>query len=379
MLLDRLLRPLWHSTLLYSTASDLVRLQSCSHWCHQSLHDPANAEHLLRLYFNLSKQQLAKLEQSASLTLQRLLLPLASLERQLGGQSPPALHRALLIHAVCASKLTVTDLAQPHPSPVPAAPLPHTASWLPIAPFWELLDYCSLPDPRELTLGFVGLDRLQLWFHAPFWRKGWADYLYHWAHCASGTYDSQLHVSERDSICQKLDSRIHWIGCTQPDPNTILAIGHYYGHIRRCVHRVPDTFSRPGYDMRFAYSATKSEQCQQLMARQTAASMPVVTFELSGSMETVNGHQLHVYDSLGAFLLSQADKVDAEVRQQVQQFVQQVEGTGMEKDAEGVEEVDERAETAESVEKQSAVTEELKGMPLYLSCFPMPDSILWNS
>ena len=382
MLLERLTRPLWHSTLLYSTASDLLRLQRCSHWCYQSLHDESGADHLLRRYFNLSREQLSKLDQPAAVTIQRLLTPLASLERQLSGQSPPPLHRALLIHAICASHLTVADFAQPHSSPVPAAPQPQTASWLPVAPFWELFDFCSMADPRELTLQCVGLERVQLWFHKPFWRSGWSEYLYHWVHSDCGSVDEKLAASERDAICSKLDSRVQWIGCVQPNPNTILAVGYYCGTVKHCLHRVPDTFSRPGYDMQFAYSSITEDECQQRMRRgsmEGGGSLPVVTFELSGSMETINGHQLHVYDSLASYLLCRAPRESEEAIQQVQQFIRQVEG-----DEEEVEEEEEQegqegqGEVDMSMEKLVA-KEDSRGLPFYLDCFPMPDSILWNS
>ena len=376
MLLDRLLSPLWFSTLLYSTASDLLALQRCSHWCNQSLHNLPTAEQLLRRYLHLSMQQVARLDQSAAVTLKRLLAPLASLERQLSGQSPPRLHRALLIEAVCASNLTVADLAHPHPSPVPTIPHHSTASWLRMPPIWEMFDYCAMPDPRELTLACVGLGRVQLWFHQPFWRRGWSEYLYQWAHSDCGSVDSQQAASERDAICAKLDSRMHWIGCVQPDPTTILAVGYYYGEVRHCTHHVPDTFSRPGYDMRFAYSSTSEAECRRRMKEGRAVDgpfMPVVTFELSGSTETVNGHQLHVYGSLSAFLLCRAAKESDQFVQQVTRYIHRIEGGPAEKD-----EADGQDEQEASVDK-TVMEEPPAALPLYLSCFPMPDSILWNN
>ena len=373
MLMQRLPRPLWHSTVLFSTASDLVRLQRCSRWCYQALHDPADTDYLLRHYFNLTKQQLAELNPSPSLALQRLLLPLASLERQFHNQPPPPLHTALLTTALITTALTIHGLSTPHPPPPPATPPPHTASWLQPPHPWHAIDCCDLPpDPFELTLECVGLGRLALWWHAPFWRRGggWAEWL---VDCGlNGAERHRLQAGERDAICAKLDARIGWIGCAQPDPTTILAIGYYHGHITHHTHHIPDTASQPGYDLQFAYSSTAEADCQKRMALGWSAGLPVVTFELAGSMETVNGHQfLRLYESMEVLLLRLAEKEGRHVRRQVELFVHRVEG----RRGVGIDEEEEDGGVDGSREKY-VTKEQLRGLPLYLGCFPMPASIL---
>ena len=133
MLLDDLARPLSYATLHFCTASDLIRFQRCSHSCRQLLHDSAGIVQLLRQYFELSLQYISSLPPLTPATLQRLLAPLASLERQLDHRHPPRLHRALLTHALCNSSLSTTDLSLAHPPPPPPASLAYTTlcwDWL---------------------------------------------------------------------------------------------------------------------------------------------------------------------------------------------------------------------------------------------------------
>ena len=203
-------------------------------------------------------------------------------------------------------------------------------------------DDCGTTDSTDLTLSCIGLRHVQLWFQQPFWQKGWANYLHSWTTATTQAADptaasisQQLHMTERDLICHKLDARIRWIGCTQPDPTTVRAIGYYYGRIIRRRHWVPATFGRGGYQMELAYSYSSESDCQRVMMDGDSGSasggggvdggLAVVTFDLCGSMETVNGHHLRLYDSLCVFLQSQAAEECVGVKQQVQQFIQQVE------------------------------------------------------
>ena len=376
--MDQLPCSLWLYSLEYCTSSDLLRLLRCNRYCHQTLLADKTAELLLRRHFHLSKQQLTSLDMPASLTMQRLLAPLASLERQLRGQSPSALHTALMLRAICSCDLSISELAKPHSQPVPTDPRCESTQWVQQGPVWDMWDDCGIPDSTNVTLSCIGLRHMQLWFHAPFWQHGWADLVYSWTAAAKqadacASMGHQLSMTERDLICHQLDSRIRWIGCVQPDPTTVRAVGFYYGQPVRRSHWVPATFGRGGYTMELAYSQSTSSECERAMTASDTAvdELPVVTFDLSGSMETVNGHHLRLYDSLSVFLQSQAVEEGVEARQQVQQFVQQV----REAVRGGVD------SGAMMMDEKPVTNEQLKGLPLYLSCFPMPPNILsvWNT
>ena len=376
--MERLPTPLQLHSLQYCTASDLLRLLRCSRRQRCALLADKTAEQLLRRHFLLTRQQLTSVDAAPSITLQRLLTPLASLERQLRGQSLSALHRALTIRAICSSDLSTSELSRPHSLPVPRDPRCESTQWVQQSPEWYMWDDCGPPDSADLTLACIGLAHMQLWYHAPFWQRGWADYLRGWTTAAkqadtAATVAQRPQVAERDLICTKLDSRIRWIGCVQADPTTLLAVGYYYGRVMRRRHWVPATFGRGGYQMELAYSYSSESDCQRAMASGDCG-LPVVTFDLSGSMETVNGHHLRLYDSLSVFLLSQAAEEGVAARQQVHTFLQQhAEAELLPCSA--------HADLADVADDASVTSAQLRGLPLYLSCFPISAHILsmWNT
>ena len=381
--MERLPSSVWLHSLQYCTASELLRLLRSNRYQRHTLLADKTAELLLRRYFNLTKQQMAPRDTAVSSTFQRLLTPLASLERQLCGRSPPALLRTLFIHAICASDLTAEELAQPHSLPIPN----ESTQWVQHSAMWNSWGDCGTPHSTDLTLASIGLPTMQLWYQQPFWQRGWTHYLHHWsnttakpAECPSTapfSRSQQLQINERDLICQKLDSRIRWFGAVESDPTTTLAIGFYYGKITRRRHWVPATFGRGGYPMELAYSQSSENECQWSMVHgggSVEEGLPVVTFDLSGTMETINGHHLRVYGSLSLFLLSRATEHGS--TQQLQQFYQQYEAQCCDTSS-GSHEVKMTADTQSS----GALSVLLKGLPFHLSCFPMSPHILsmWNT
>ena len=385
--MDHLPSSLWLHSLQYCTASDLLRLHRCNRHQHRTLTADKTAELLLRRQFHLTKPHLATLNTPASLALQRLLTPLASLERQLNGQPPSPLHRALLIHAVCSSSLTTVQLAHPHSLPAPVDPRCNSTQWVQQGSVWDdTWDDSNTPAVNssvDLTLASIGLPHMQLWYQRPFWQQGWLQYVNSWTAAATKQADTgtgeHMQLTERDLICARLDSRVRWLGCVQADSTTVRAVGYYYGRLVKRRHWVPATFGRGGYQMELAYSYSSESECQQAMCGGGGGELPIVTFDMNGSLETVNGHHLRLYDSLGVFLLSQATQQGVEPVQQVQQFVQQQQHQQQQVEtAQRVSEVGGQ----ERVSGGKCVTaEQLRGLPLYLNCFPISHNILslWNT
>ena len=383
--MNQLPSPVWLHSLQYCSASELVQLLRCDRYQHDTLLADRTAEQLLRRYFLLTKQQLANA--NASSTLHRLLIAKASLEKQLQGQALPALHNALLTQAICA--FNPVGCAPPHSQ---TRPMPNdlsqstTTHWVhgPASTGW---DECTLSAEPNLTLASIGLRNVRLWYGRPFWQCGWAEYVRSWVKqpdSAFATYPTlslgeQLVLKERDAICEQLDARVRWLGCVQTEPTSVRAFGFFHGRVARRSHWVPATFGSPGLHMQLAHSRSADADCQRAKAEgrsvDGAASdeLPIVTFDLSGSRDTVNGHHLRLYDSLGVFLLSQAAGEGAQCEQQVRHFLQQHDAGGGRRRA---------AHDALVMEHEQCVTsEQLRGLPLYLGCFPICArmSSLWDS
>ena len=380
------------SLLLRCSCSDLLRLQQCSRQWREFLYSEKCVDYLLRQHCRLNTSQLSLVGQSAqpSAFLYRLLPCLASVEvHSLAHRSVPPLHRALLADALLHSPLSVDELSLLHEQPTSLLP------WiqLPNSPLLrlQLQEIVQLAEQASnLSLRSIHLPDFCLWLlpQAACWAQRWDDYWLAVMHTAgwdsSGQGDDESEakseyeersewmsnalerMADKVHIGRLLQPRILWIGHIQQSPVHPPAVfGYYLGHRHHRRHLVPATLHHNPYTIHAAYSDTAEEECAMRLSdvHLDVSRLPVVVADLTASVDGLNGHWLHVYDSLAALLLSQPVGSRKNI-EEVRHFVEQVHRTA--------------GGTSEDAMHGAADSTAVSPVrPLYLTCFPGADRPRW--
>ena len=298
----------------------------------------------------------------------------------------PPLHCALLAEAVLHSPLSVREMSLVHEQPTSLLP------WmqLPNSPLLrlQLQEIVQLAQhSTPLTLHSLHLPDVCLWLlpQAACWQQRWDDYWLAVMHTVGDDSSGRSEVEEGKSeyeersewvssalerladklhIGRLLDRRILWIGHIQPSPwQPPAAFGYYTGHLSHRQHTVPATLHHNPYTVHAAYSDTAEDECVRRLSsvELDVSTLPVVVADLTGSVDGLNGNWLHVYESLGALLLSRAAAVGEQDSEVVRQFIEQVHD----------------AVCGGSEEALNVAVVNTGRRPLYLTCFPGADRPRW--